>query len=306
VNQPDAQDLLPPAQSAFCPQDAPQASAWITVLEACRIEHQLEYVDSNWLIHVDPLQFSTARHHIEAMEAEGDLLADFASPLGAIPESERSLSSWWVAAFLLAFYVWLGPYQDRNPILLLASSNAEAFAAGEWWRPITALTIHSDEVHIGGNLICIVLLGAAVCDRFGGGLAWIIILGAGIFGNVLACLMHGTDYISVGASTSAFGALGALSADSAVRRWRQSTSQAMLWKQSALPIAAGSALVGLLGTGPRSDLAAHIFGFLMGAVLAVLCKRWITSPPKYVAVLQMGALVVVLLAWRSAFEASLY
>ena len=179
--------------------------------------------------------------------------------------------------------------------------STKALAAGEWWRPVTALTIHSGPVHLAGNLACLALLGAVACECFGAGVAWILILGAGILGNMSACLFHGEGYTSVGASTSGFGALGALTMYRLMQRLDASTSAAKEWKHIALPAGAGIALVGLLGTGPRSDLAAHAFGFIVGAMLAIPARRAGRTRLSTDRILQMATLLLVLTAWRYAF-----
>lgn len=297
-------DSAGPDPVTLRPENARQASVWITVLEACRIDHRIEYEQDGWSIVVPAEVHTAALQEITAMEQEGDLLAEFDVTPMALSVSGRSLSSWWVAAFLLAFFVWLGPYDSGSQVLSFAASDAEALARGDWWRPITALTVHSDAVHLAGNLVCIVTLGAVACESFGPGLAWIIILGAGILGNILACLLHGDFYTSVGASTSGFAALGAIAAHRTLRRWVVSSRMAAVWKQTVLPLAAGAALVGLLGTGERSDLAAHTFGFVMGVALAILFRRAPALTAWQDRVLQMTALITVMIAWRQVFAAS--
>ncbi len=273
-------------------------------MEACRFEHRIELEGDDWIISVPTEVHALALRDITALELEGDLLAEFDATPMALTVSERSLSSWWVAAFLCAFFIWLGPYDGGSEVLPFAASDAEALKGGDWWRPITALTVHSDAVHLAGNLVCIVTLGAVACECFGPGLAWIVILGAGILGNVMACLLQGDFYTSVGASTSGFAALGAIAAHRTLQRWMSTSRIAAVWKQTVLPLAAGTAMVGLLGTGERSDLAAHSFGFLMGAILAILFRRIPMLTPWQDRVLQMLALVTVMVAWRQAFAAS--
>ncbi len=291
----------PDEEHSLLPQNSQQASAWLTVLEACRIEHRLYLQDDHWVIGLPLAVWDHARQELEAVEQEGDLLAELYRPAPALDLVERSLSSWWVAAFVCAFYVWLGPYEGGNAVLVHAASDSEAFAAGEWWRPITALTVHSGPVHLAGNLVCIAFLGAVACDCLGAGLAWAVILTAGVLGNSLACILHGEGYTSVGASTSCFAALGVMSVDRALHRLEASRPGSGTWKHIILPVGAGLALVGLLGTGPRSDLAAHALGFMMGALLTVPARPWGHLRPSIDRILQIAALLLVLAAWRNAF-----
>jgi hypothetical protein len=42
----------------------------------------------------------------------------------------------------------------------------------EWWRPLTALTLHADAAHLFGNLVFGVLFGYAAGQLLGSGVAW--------------------------------------------------------------------------------------------------------------------------------------
>jgi membrane associated rhomboid family serine protease len=80
----------------------------------------------------------------------------------------------------------------------------ERVMAGEWWRAVTALTLHADAPHVGGNAVAIGVLMTAVCWHLGPGLgAWLLLL-AGAAGNLLTAAVHGGGHSSVGASTAVF------------------------------------------------------------------------------------------------------
>jgi rhomboid protease GluP len=74
-------------------------------------------------------------------------------------------------------------------------------------------------------------------------------MSAGACGTLLAAELIRHDFVSVGASTAVFAALGAL---------------ALLPGRRALQLAGAVALLGFLGTGKRADLAGHFFGFASG------------------------------------------
>jgi uncharacterized membrane protein YgaE (UPF0421/DUF939 family) len=46
-----------------------------------------------------------------------------------------------------------------------------------------------------------------------------------------------------------------------------------------MPIAAGFALLAMLGMGERVDLSAHLFGFLVGGILGILAALVVPRPP---------------------------
>ena len=136
---------------------------------------------------------------------------------------------------------------------------------GEWWRAVTALTLHADLVHVLANAAALAIFLGAVAYRLGPALATWLALASGVGGNVVTALVARGGHVSIGASTAVFGALGTLSALQVPRR------------QAWLTLGAGVALLGVLGTGARADLLAHLFGFATGLVEG-LATRHITPP----------------------------
>src|SRR5262249_20260663 len=130
--------------------------------------------------------------------------------------------------------------------------------------------------------------------------AWLVLL-AGAGGNALTALTHGAPYISVGASTAVFGALGILAVLQFVARRPRPSAGRRAWEV----IAASLALVGTLGTGPQSDILAHFFGLLVGATLGIgpaLARRQpLGRLSQWLLALAAGA--VVLGCWGIALAA---
>lgn len=141
----------------------------------------------------------------------------------------------------------------------IGSANAARMLDGQWWRAVTALTLHANWLHLFSNLTIGGFFIVCLCRELGSGVAWCLLLAAGMLGNATNALVQQPDHVSVGASTAVFAAVGSLAAISVVR-YRQFPS-----KRWTLPAAAALALLGLLGTeGTRTDLGAHFFGFLFG------------------------------------------
>ena len=292
----DDEDVMVPAHEK-------QTSEWITVLSALGIDYRLTYEGAAWVIHVPATQSAGARTELKAYEQESRLWSIDDDGGGAdVAPGDRSWSPLWAAGFVLAFFLWLGAYDGDVVLLRAAAADSTAMAAGEWWRAVTALTIHADEGHLVGNMVSLSLFGYAVCLAYGGGLAWALILASGIAGNALAAALSGPDHISVGASTACFGALGILVAHQFVENVRRFGFSRSVWSRTWIPLGAGCGVLALLGTGPRSDLAAHATGFLCGVVLA-LPFSWIPvdrTPRWLQGLLQLSCVVVVMLAWRAA------
>jgi membrane associated rhomboid family serine protease len=126
------------------------------------------------------------------------------------------------------------------------------------------------------------------------------VLLAGAGGNYVNALFHGSFHVSVGASTSVFGAVGVLGGLGVVRRRRKGVRGRLAW----MPIIAGLALLAMLGMGgERVDLWAHLFGFLVGGVMGVLVAFAVPRPPglRVQWVLGGATLAVVLYCWTLAF-----
>jgi membrane associated rhomboid family serine protease len=146
--------------------------------------------------------------------------------------------------------------------------------AGEWWRAVTALTLHRDFAHFIANLGFGLLFAAFLQPRLGGGVTWLGILLAGALGNfVNAWFYKSAPHSSVGASTAVFGGLGLLMAWEFVARWR--VPHTRHWWQLVVPLGGGLALLAYLGSGDeagggRTDYMAHFWGFAWGALLGAI------------------------------------
>jgi len=288
------------------PPDDAKAQEWITALAAAGFDYGLSHEASGWVIHVMPDAAAAARAEIEGYEAHN---RDWPPPPRARPHPPPApYDSWsplWVAGLLVTFYVWLGPYRAQAPLFQSAAADSDRILAGEWWRAITALTVHAELSHLLANVICLYFLGQAVCRIMGGGLGWVLILGAGVAGNASVAWLLQSDHVSVGASTSGFGALGVLTAYQFIQRWRYGESTPGMWERTWLPLGAGLALLAVMGTGPGTDLAAHALGFLFGLLASIPLSwygtRWL--PDWTQPALQMVCLAVVMGAWRIVLTA---
>lgn len=203
---------------------------------------------------------------------------------------------------LLAFFAftrwpwpWLGLYPHTWSDL--GAADAGRMLSGEWWRALTALTLHGDGAHVLGNVVVGSIFISPLAARAGLGTAWLCVLMAGGLGNCVNALVQGAEHVSIGFSTSVFGAAGM----AAALRARLDRSQPG-WTF----VAAGLALLALLGVGDeRTDVGAHLFGFAaglgLGAVLGGRILRRGRVGPTVDKALYAGAWGMVLAAWSMAF-----
>lgn len=205
----------------------------------------------------------------------------------------------YVAILLLTAYGAGNAWFDAD---WLSIGDLQGDAAGEWWRAVTALTLHLDQEHLLGNLLFGVLAGMAAARLLGDGVAWASILGAGALANYVEILIAPVTHRAVGASTAVFAALGLL----AGMAWRQRlTLRERLWYRWA-PLIAGICLLTLLGAGnAHVDVLGHALGFVFGTGVGWVYAR-IGAPNHRSKRLQIiagaGAALLVCAAWLLALS----
>jgi len=172
---------------------------------------------------------------------------------------------------------------------------------GEWWRTITALTLHSGPRHLVGNLVFGIFFGIFAGRLLGSGVAWLAIVVAGAMGNAANTLLLESTHRSIGASTAVFAALGLV----AGFVWRGQLMSQDRWSYRYGPIVGGLALLMFTGTGgPDTDIGAHLLGFVCGfgtgMLLTVLGP--VPTDSRRQAVAGAIALAIVLSAWIVALR----
>lgn len=164
----------------------------------------------------------------------------------------------------------------------LGRADAANIRAGEWWRAITALTLHADVAHLAGNVVFGAALAVILAQSVGVGLAWACVLLAGTFGNYANAWLQDASHRSLGASTAVFGALGVQVAYEYVRRTELGYKRWRRW----VPVIMGFGLLAWLGAGgvhvedPKSleglervDIGAHGLGFAFGGLIGLAVAR---------------------------------
>ncbi len=171
-----------------------------------------------------------------------------------------------------------------------------ALRAGQWWRAVTALTLHADLAHLGSNLgfgaLCLGLLARV----YGGGVAVALTLVAAVAGNLLEGAFMASGRESLGASGAVFAALGILG----TVHWPTRTNRARWYLRGATFVAA-LVLLALLGTGDaRTDIAAHALGFGLGALLGLPVRRAAVASRRIQRLTGLAAAALLAAAWTAA------
>ncbi len=170
---------------------------------------------------------------------------------------------------------------------------------GEWWRTITALTLHADLKHLVGNLVFGALFGLFAGRLLGSGCAWLSIVLTGALGNALNTLLLESTHRAIGASTAVFAALGLV----AGFVWRGRLMAQDRWSLRYGPIVGGLALLMYTGTGDENtDIGAHLMGFVTGFAGGVLLPQVIDHLRARNIQMYLGAaaLLLVTIAWALA------
>lgn len=170
--------------------------------------------------------------------------------------------------FVISIVAWLAGYSAFGHNWFESGRvDGTLIRNGEWWRTITALSLHSGVGHLVGNLVFGVLFGLFAGRLLGSGVAWLAIVVAAASGNAANTLLLESTHRSVGASTAVFAALGLV----AGFVWRGKLMAQDRWSYRFGPIVGGLALLMYTGTGgPNTDIGAHLLGFVGGFLFGML------------------------------------
>jgi rhomboid protease GluP len=273
---------------------------WPVVLEARFVPYRLERDENGMRLLVPAGWLDTAVTELRLFEEEN---SNWPPPPPPIRHQEQNTLA--TASILLLIAIFHNLTLLKTPIpgvgtvdyTDIGSARANLIAGGDWWRAVTALTLHSGIVHLASNLLIGGTMMVFLCREVGSGLAWALAVAAGFLGNVANAHAQMPTHVSVGASTAVFGVIGILASLNMIR-YRH------VPRKWILPVAAGIALLVALGTeGERTDLGAHFFGFLAGIVLGAAAAPLGRVPKPANAVLAVASAAVVVIAWWLAIAA---
>lgn len=239
--------------------------------EAIRVDHS--EIPGEFELRVEPAAAPRVSEELReyAAEAEVKALPPMVSSNWAKHPAGALHYLVWAALLLVVFRS-----QTLDPTLADrgASSSIGLIARGEWWRPFTAIFLHGDGGHIIGNLASGAVFGALVSKSIGPWKGWAMILLSGTIGNAITSwVTYPEPFLSLGASTAVFGALGILSGIGLVENFREELR--MPWMRVLAPLLAGLILLGWLGgaePGAGVDVFGHVFGFSAGVLAGAACR----------------------------------
>ena len=272
------------------------------ILDSKDIPHIITGHGSQCRAFVPPLFEDIARAELAAVAAEK-------APPPPKPVPVRHNAHW---AMLLPLFLifwhglrmgwWPTPFEhlpDYEYWSEVGKLNISKVRMGEWWRTVTALSLHADGQHLFSNVIFGSPFIILLARRIGVGLMLAATVFSGMLGNLANALYREPGYASLGFSTAMFSVVGLLCADIMVRPHLRGM------KRFLLPLAAGVGFLAMLGAEGRNiDYAAHIFGlgagFLVGLAVSALVRHDNALPRPAEWALGLSAPLFLLLCWGIA------
>ena len=209
-----------------------------------------------------------------------------------------SLQPLWVLLAPLTFT--LIDFSDKVNFHTHGISDAGKVLKGEWWRALTAQTLHGDTRHLASNLLCGYIVMNMITFRIPLlRLAPFIAVAAAI-ANICVSLTVKTDFRSLGFSTFVFAAIGCLS----VIEFRLMPKETHGLLRRFAPLCGAASLAVFLGLGENADILGHAYGFIAGLFCGLIpskkALRWGTplSTADGIGLLLYYAFYIV--AWKLA------
>ena len=234
------------------------------VLASKQIPHRTQWRDHVWTLLIPAEALQQAEAELHSYQAENWRREE-------APPTIHTFDRGWAGALVFLIVIWLLPnLEDWGTFgwhwRKAGAMNAGLVQDGQWWRTFTALTLHADLGHIVGNSVFGAVFGVFAGRYLGSGFGWLLILLGGAAGNWVNAHIQPAAFLSLGASTANFAALGLTGA----YMWQRSRMEARSWKRNFAPLFAALALLAYTGVGgERTDVVAHFTGFAAGAVAGV-------------------------------------
>ncbi|WP_084456942.1 rhomboid family intramembrane serine protease [Desulfogranum mediterraneum] len=299
-SQPSAAEASRPVVIASGTPDQLASSA--LVLLSKDIEHELDQSRGELL--VSPQQASAALYQLESYRCENK---DW-PPCPDVSWQPPFFKPWvtlTILGLLAIFFGHTGSWQSESLWFQLGAINRDTILVDhQWWRLVTALTLHADLVHLSGNLLIGGHLILLLSRTMGFGLSWLLVLLSGTAGNLINILVRDQQHLSVGFSTAVFATIGIFTG------LRLCSPGSSALRQILLPLGAGLGLLVFLGSaGANTDIGAHFFGFICGILVGMAARgsRIIlrAARARRQLLLLITALLLPILCWLLALYAPL-
>lgn len=249
--------------------------------------------DDFFLLTVDPEDAPRARAVLaqHARENQGYRVEDpevapfglHASPL--LHLGIPALFSFWAAA--VPWQAWM----ERQGV-----AAATRILDGEWWRTLTATTLHADSEHFLGNMLSGYFIFNLLRRRCGPGTAMLLLTLAAALTNWTVAALSPPYFSSLGFSTVVFAGLGLL-AGVETRFFPRGLRPGL---RNLTPLLGAFFLAVMTGLGENSDIKGHFVGFAYGAAFAP-AVFWLRRQGFEARAWQLAAILTVYAAYAVAW-----
>jgi membrane associated rhomboid family serine protease len=229
------------------------------ILSASGISHRIQPISTSHIeIFVSVSDLQEASDELQSYEEENRNWPPISSYDSYAPVFRAMAPI--VVALLVYMYDLSGEWSKESIWFAQGAGDSVAILSShQYYRLITALTLHADVVHLLGNCFLGSFMLHFLLLATGNGIGLFSVLVGSTLANFINVIVHGPGHHFVGFSTAVFVVIGML----CTIRFADNSRQAMF--PLLMPIMAGFALLALLGSsGERTDLGAHLFGLLCG------------------------------------------
>lgn len=165
-------------------------------------------------------------------------------------------------ALNIIFYLVPVLFNQYESIILSFCVHGPSIRAGQYYRLLTGIFLHSDIIHLFCNCYSLYIVGSQIENFLGRVKFLIIYLFSGIAGSLLSMTFGGINY-SVGASGAIFGLLGSLLYFGYYYR----VYLGNVMRSQIIPVILANLVIGFLI--PNVDNFAHIGGLIGGCMITM-------------------------------------
>jgi rhomboid protease GluP len=232
------------------------------VLASQDISHTILQYQQKWELYTEPEWAQKALKILRVYQRENK------ARVITIPSLELQVTPLLILIIPVFFFFWSMWHSYAWQIKMAGAANASKILSGEWWRIITATTLHSDLKHFASNMVSGYFVLNLLLIRVRVGASALFLLLAAMVANYTVALTMQANFQSIGFSTYVFAALGALAGIEVRVAWGTKSHVSLFRRLQPLYSALFVAI--MLGMGENSDVFGHFYSFFWGIPTGLL------------------------------------
>jgi rhomboid protease GluP len=238
------------------------------VLSSQGIKHWIEFDGAQFILTLEEQDRARALENLRAYETENEGFLVSGDAAG-VPPVEVYLSPLLHLLIPVGVFFWVGSKPWGDWLTQRGGADAHLILQGQWWRCLTATTLHVDHEHLMGNMLSGFFILNLLRRRCGPGTSMVLLTLAAGLTNFLVALISQQSHFSIGFSTVVFAGLGLLAGIETLHLPRHPLGGL----RRLSPLVAAFFLAVLVGIGQGVDIKAHFIGFVLGVLLAPVVPR---------------------------------